>query len=107
MRYYTDDGTPYYENLETQETSWDAPPSFIEATDDGIYEEEVEVGDLISLLFSSLLFSSLLFSSLLFSSLLFSFWQLFKNASLPYTIQSRACLAYTYLISALTVVSTL
>ena len=102
MRYYTDDGTPYYENLETQETSWDAPPSFIEATDDGIYEEEVEVGDLISLLFSSLLFSSLLFSSLLFS-----FWQLFKNASLPYTIQSRACLAYTYLISALTVVSTL
>ena len=102
MRYYTDDGTPYYENLETQETSWDAPPSFIEATDDGMYEEEVEVGDLISLLFSSLLFSSLLFSSLLFS-----FWQLFKNASLPYTIQSRACLAYTYLISALTVVSTL
>ena len=64
MRYYTDDGTPYYENLETQETSWDAPPSFIEATDDGMYEEEVEVGDLISLLFSSLLFSSLLFSSL-------------------------------------------
>ena len=88
VRYYTDDGTPYYENLETQETSWDAPPSFIEATDDGMYEEEVEVGDLISLLFSSLLFSYLLFS--------FPFGSSSKTH--PYHIQynrARALLTHT------------